>query len=78
MVEPLVLPDPLPITDQTISTAASASARMSGLIGGLLGCKRNQLQFWFYFLLFVDAGLEHTDVRQVAVLFIVVEAIAHH
>ena len=74
----LVLPEPLPITDQTISTAASASARMSGLIRGLLGCKRNQLQFWFYFLLFVDAGLEHTDVRQVAVLFIVVEAVAHH
>ena len=40
MVEPLVLPDPLPITDQTINTAASASARMSGLIRGLLGCKR--------------------------------------
>ena len=40
MVEPPVLPDPLPVTDQTISTAASASARMSGLIRGLFDCKR--------------------------------------
>ena len=46
MVEPLVLPDPLPITDQTISTAASARARISGLKRGLLDCKKINSSSW--------------------------------
>ena len=46
MVEPLVLPDPLPITDQTISTAASASASTSGFKRGLLDCKKINSSSW--------------------------------
>ena len=38
-VEPAALPLP-PSTDQTISTAASASARISGLKRGFFGCKK--------------------------------------
>ena len=34
-----------PSTDQTISTAASARARISGLKRGLFGLQKNQLQF---------------------------------
>ena len=47
MVEPLVLLSLVPSTDQIISTAARASARIRGLKRGRFGCKRDQLQFCF-------------------------------
>ena len=46
MVEPPDMPVPLVNTDQIISTAANASAKINGLIRGLFGCKNDQLQFW--------------------------------
>jgi hypothetical protein len=48
---------------------------------GFLRLQKNQLQFWIFImdtLLRVDLGLQHTDIGQVAVFFIVVQTIAHH
>ena len=47
MVAPLEDP-PVPSTDQIISTAARASASTSGFKRGRFGCKKDQLQFYYF------------------------------
>ena len=70
-----------PSTDHAISTAARISARISGLKRGLLDCKKINSSSWMNYSersVLVDFGLQHTNIGQITVFFVVIQTVAHH